>query len=344
MKKKKPDQTLAKKGGKEVQKDEPAEGENRPRNLLVTSGATTPVTFSFVGRYKIHTALTINQTQDEETWPGGALWDCGILLSQAIVALHGKITTTTTPVLPAGMKSKSTVRTVELPFRVHEALRDDLAPQTILELGCGVGLTGMVAATAFRSKLTIPTDLKVVVDKVTQGNLVKNSTAAAKPFRMLGGGKVVAVPLCWGCSEDEKTVRELLVKQDSDSTTKGRRKKKGGKDALTDPPPRLGYPDLILIGDVAYQHKPGAPSHFDVLLSTLLQFTDAKTLVAFGTRIRMPASVDLLDMFLQHFDPVVSPSLGAEEVDPTFAGVKHNMSIHFLRRKDTEANVATDNK
>jgi hypothetical protein len=200
----------------------------------------------------------------------------------------------------------------------------------------------MVAATAFRSKLTILTDLQVVVDKVTKGNLVQNSTAATKPFRMLGGGKAVTVPLCWGCSEDEKTVRELLVKQDSESTTKGRRKKKGGKEALTDTSPRSGYPDLILIGDVAYQHKPGAPSHFDVLLSTLLQFTDAKTLVAFGTRIRMPASGDLLDMFLQYFDPVVSPPLAAEEVDPNFAGVKHNMSIHFLRRKDTETNSCCD--
>lgn len=96
-------------------------------------------------------------------------------------------------------------------------------------------------------------------------------------------------------------------------------------------------PDIVLIGDVAYQHKPGAPSHFDALISTVLRVTDGHTVVVFGTRMRMPASADLLSMFLAHFDEVVLPPIEAHEVDETFRpdvlGRKHNISIHVMKRK-----------
>jgi hypothetical protein len=92
-----------------------------------------------------------------------------------------------------------------------------------------------------------------------------------------------------------------------------------------------------LIGDVAYQHKPGAPSHFDILVSTLLQFaTTKKTLVLFGTRMRMPASADLLDMIKEHFDELIAP-IDADEIDSTFAksnlGRKSLITLHFFKRK-----------
>jgi hypothetical protein len=94
-------------------------------------------------------------------------------------------------------------------------------------------------------------------------------------------------------------------------------------------------PDLIIVGDVAYQHKPGAPSHFEALVSTLLAFAppEAGALVVFGTRLRTPASTDLLDLLLLHFDQIVEPPLRADEVNGLVRNVKHNMTIHFLRRK-----------
>ena len=53
------------------------------------------------------------------------------------------------------------------------------------------------------------------------------------------------------------------------------------------------------------------------------------------TRHGMPASVDLLDMFHEHFVEQVEPPLGAHEIDASFGnlGKKHNMTIHFLKLK-----------
>ena len=89
--------------------------------------------------------------------------------------------------------------------------------------------------------------------------------------------------------------------------------------------------------DVAYQHKPGAPSHFDILISTLLKFaTTRETLVMFGTRMRMPASSDLLDMFREHFDEIIDP-VEAHEIDHSFhsdaLGRKSLITLHCFKRK-----------
>jgi hypothetical protein len=73
----------------------------------------------------------------------------------------------------------------------------------------------------------------------------------------------------------------------STTTPRSQRKQKRSNELLTDQNDVLGYhPDLIIIGDVAYQQKPGAPSHFDVLLSTVLKFAGNKTRIVFGTRMR----------------------------------------------------------
>jgi hypothetical protein len=110
------------------------------------------------------------------------------------------------------------------------------------------------------------------------------------------------------------------------------------------PKPGTIKPDLILIGDVAFQQAPGAPSHFDAVVSTLLQFVDDynNTLVMFGTRIRMPARVELLEMLLEHLEPVpgVEQPITVDEIEPlVFAHVKHNMSIHLLRRRKRRRNM-----
>ncbi|KAL3902476.1 MAG: hypothetical protein SGILL_010809, partial [Bacillariaceae sp.] len=127
---------------------------------------------------------------------------------------------------------------------------------------------------------------------------------------------------------DETTVMECFLKYSKEE--KSRRKSKKGTKL---PPKDLRQPDMIIIGDVAYQHKPGAPSHFDVLLSTLLKFLGPHTLVIFGTRMRMPASSDLLDIFHEHMEEVANPPIRADEIDPTFAQFKHQITIHVLRKR-----------
>lgn len=334
---------------------------NKPRNLLVTD-ATTPFTFYFSGRFGIHRALTVNQTAAEETWPGGALWDLGVLLSQVLVAISSGSSQSITLSAPttASGKSKSAARMIQLPSRLAAAVNSKeialLDASIVLELGCGVGLTGLVAAAALQAKTVVLTDLAVVIDQVTRPNVELNSVAGTNgSYRTISKGqaKVVPMPLCWGSSVDEERVRSFLVDSasaSSSSSPKGRRRRrksslthdkgpKNNKDDDLIAANRVGVPDVVLIGDVAYQHKPGAPSHFDDLLSTLLKFSDSRTVVIFGTRLRMPASADLLNLLLQHFDELVNPPVSAEEIDSQFAVVKHNMSVHFLTKKKDRAKL-----
>jgi predicted nicotinamide N-methyase len=255
----------------------------------------------------------VNQTTEEETWPGGALWDIGVLLSHVVVGMAG-----------------SDSSRVDLPSRLLQAM-PSTKDLSVLELGCGVGLTGIVAAAALGTQLTILTDLKPVVEQVAIPNLIQNSTQGQQSFRFTKAGKrgkITAMPLCWGDSEDEQAVAEMFSKSIKPVKT-SRKKKKGDSIPPTDP----SKPDLILIGDVAYQHKPGAPSHFDALVSTLLKFLGPQTLVVFGTRMRMPASSDLLLMFSEHMEELVSPPVAADEIDPSFGKFKHHITIHVFRKR-----------
>lgn len=337
---------------------------NKPRNLMVVD-ATTPLQFAWPGRFGTHhNSITVHQRSDEDTWPGGAVWDLGWCMGQLLVSIAsggGKVTTTTTTVTtsPVGEKPKTSIRTIEVPSRVSEALllhhkNSFVECSLVLELGCGVGLTGLVAAAALRAKATVLTDLKVVIDKVTQPNVELNTSAMKQngtTVRIMHhkgpGPVVVAMPLCWGNEQDEQAVAAVLKQLHNtrqQPTKRNARKTKCDEMSSTSPlnastqSTSLGtitcLPDLVLIGDVAYQHKPGAPSHFEALVLTLLKFVDEHSTVMFGTRIRMPASVDLLDMLLQHFDEIAHVT--ADEIDATaFASVKHNMSVHFLRKKQS---------
>ena len=176
-------------------------------------------------------------------------------------------------------------------------------------------------------------------------NLLKQYT-----FRTInkGSSHIIPVPLCWGNEQDETVVQELIQAYStsimSSSTTS---KKKNNKVNTTTSPQHddagsttssssLRLPNLILIGDVAYQHYPGAPSHFDELISTVRKFSSVDTIIIFGLRIRMPASVDLLELFLQYYEEIVQPPISATELDPIDfpAAQKHNMTIHFLKLKN----------
>jgi predicted nicotinamide N-methyase len=248
---------------------------NRPRNFLVTD-ATKPYTFSYL-QYGKTLSIVVHQTAEDETWPGGALWDIGVLLSHFLVAL-------------AGCQPASVFKDVKPPTRLLQAV-PSIKDLTVLELGCGVGLTGIVAAAVLGTQLTILTDLEVVVEKVARPNLERNSTSVVSvkkqyqeqiTYRLTNAGKrgrILALPLCWGNEQDADVVMACLKKYTK--LEKSSRRRKG------DPSPNhTGQPNLIIIGDVAYQHKPGAPSHFDALLSTVLKFTGPHTLVIFGTRMR----------------------------------------------------------
>jgi len=213
---------------------------------------------------------------------------------------------------------------------------------TILELGCGVGLTGLVGA-QLGAKLTVLTDLDVVIDRVTKPNLELNKKCFGK------GQSIFAIPLCWGSEKDEVCCREVfqsIVVSTSRGVQPRKIRKKGfGQNTVhkTDTGihiqdlPNSSDPKIIIIGDVAYQHKPGAPSHFEALISTVLKFcTTRETLVLFGTRMRMPASADLLDMFRQDLEEIVEP-VEAQEIDDSFhcnsLGRNSMITIHFFKRK-----------
>jgi len=48
---------------------------------------------------------------------------------------------------------------------------------------------------------------------------------------------------------------------------------------------------------------------------------------------RMAASADLLDMFLEHMDEVISPPIKADEIDPSFHKCKHQLTIHLMKKR-----------
>jgi predicted nicotinamide N-methyase len=269
-----------------------------------------------------------------------------------------KVTTTTAVFSELTGRSNRKSRTMELPDRVSDFLKANqkLMDGSIvaLELGCGVGLSGLVAASSLRPALSVLTDLPVVVDKVTKPNVEQNTVEGPRvkksepiPYRLLPNSqtKVVAMPLTWGHRGDEEAVLNVLEQLGARKQlpiTPRRRKKGASVDqmALLDQRTDIRYPDLILVGDVAYQHKPGAPSHFDALVETLLRMSDGHTVVIFATRIRMEASVDLLLLLRDCFDEVVQPPVQAHEIDaPAFGDVKHNLTIHFLQKKKRQKSL-----
>lgn len=292
--------------------------QNRPRNLLVTD-ATRPYEFTFK-QYGKPASVIVSQTSDEETWPGGALWDIGVLLSHVFVGL-------------AGFETSSGC--AKLPPRLLAAF-PSIKDLVVLELGCGVGLTGIVAAAVLGTKLTLVTDLKVVVDKVAEPNVAQNSNTpmgSKQSYRITTAGKrgrILAMPLCWGSEEDELAVQEMLLGLPRPPKSP-KKQKSGSKDLSCANDPTM--PDIIVIGDVAYQHKPGAPSHFDALMSTVLRFLGPQTLVVFGTRMRMPASRDLLELFSVHMEEIVTPPVTADEIDPAFGKFKHQITVHVFRKR-----------
>ena len=257
--------------------EEESSGPNQPRNFLVRD-ATKPFDFSFM-QYGKPVSILVNQSSQDETWPGGALWDTGVILSTLFVELAGFQST---------KKEKSKIK---IPTRMIQAI-PNIKDLTVLELGCGVGLTGIVAAAALGTKLSVLTDLNVVIEKVSAPNVELNSTASTvgngghKPYRLTKAGKrgrIMAMPLCWGNTHDEDAVLECFRKW-TKNPAKSQRKKKGKNKQPQNMD--MGLPDLIVIGDVAYQQYPGAPSHFDALLSTVLRLLGPNTIVVFGTRMR----------------------------------------------------------
>ena len=260
-----------------AEEGEESSAPNRPRNFLVRD-ATKPFDFSFL-QYGKPASIVVHQTAQDDTWPGGALWDIGVILSSFFVELAGFQST------------KKEISKAKIPTRMLQAI-PNIKDLTMLELGTGVGLTGIVAAAVLGTQLSILTDLDVVVEKVTQMNVELNSTASVagngrqNPYRLTKAGKrgrIMAMPLSWGNEQDEDAVLECFRKW-TKSPAKSQRKKKGknkGPEKVD-----IGQPDLIVIGDVAYQHYPGAPSHFDILLSTVLRFLGPHTIVVFGTRMR----------------------------------------------------------
>jgi len=243
-----------------------------------------------------------------------------------------------------GVKKKKTKKVSKLHNNNNTVPRNILESLRIVELGAETGITGIISG-ALNARAVLITDLSEVVDGITLDNIHANRKLLyvdpqQQPLKM----RVKGIPLCWGNLEDE-TIAKLALDELSDPpillsnniTPSNNELEQNiiSQDSIDDTQERRrdGIPDLLLIGDVAYQHKPGAPSHFDVLLETMLRLTDELTIVVFGTRIRMEASKDLTDMILAHFEHLCAP-VQADEIDPAFGTVKkHNIEVHLLRRR-----------
>jgi len=371
-----------------VTKSQKESSNNKPRNHLIKD-ATSPFHFIYYHqKFGKSISVTVNQTNDDDVWPGGALWDIGVLLSKVLVLVNSTCSTSTstsTSTTHGGCcNNNSTKKHNNKQKRSNDIF---IIPRLvaafgiwpncwkdciILELGCGVGLSGLVAS-SLGARFTLLTDLKDVVDKVTQTNVTINKLVlcTAKSSEKKKQNKCIAMPLCWGNVEDEmacaKIMDEMYLSNSGKKKPSIRKKKKKhllptgrtttntttnttaistdkddlqSKDVTPTKENRIGKPDIILIGDVAYQHKPGASSHFDVLLSTLLKFVGDNTIVVFGTRMRMPASVDLLNMFRSHLDEIVQPPIEAHEIDVAFQGKnlgrKHHITIHVFKGRKSD--------
>lgn len=172
---------------------------NKPKNHLIKD-ASSPYTFQ-VRRYGQTTSITVRQTPEDDTWPGGALWDVGVLMAQLLVGIQCS---------PAS---------ASVPKRLfeHPGLWWHWKDKRILELGCGVGLTGLIAA-SLGARAVLLTDLDAVVERVTKPNIEMNSAVLGgfragsmgtgtkgKAGGQTGGvNRVAALPLCWGA----QTTRE----------------------------------------------------------------------------------------------------------------------------------------
>jgi len=250
---------------------------NIPRNIFLKD-ADSMFAFEFT-MYGEKKTVVVNQSSAEETFPGGALWEIGILLAKLFCL--DKFS-------PVPMQSWKNVK--------------------VLELGAGVGLTGIVTG-VLGARQVVLTDLEVVIERITKHNIALNANHWKKGGSGLHNNKlrVSAQSLTWGLTNQEV-------------------------DALT----TLGgtFPDLLIAGDVSYQHKPGATSHFDALLNTVLHVCGTNTIFVFGHRVRMEASHDLLNSFLEHF-VYIRDVVRAEDLDDRFASVaKHNITIHIMKRKN----------
>jgi predicted nicotinamide N-methyase len=244
---------------------------NIPRNIFLKDADSI---FKFdLTMYGQKKTVVVSQSSAEETFPGGCLWELGILLAKLFCSPRYS------PIQP---NSWNKVK--------------------VLELGAGVGLTGIVTG-VLGARQVILTDLPVVIERITKNNIALNASHLKGVNNKL---RVSAQSLTWGFANEEADALASL----------------GG-----------AFPDLLIAGDVSYQHKPGASSHFDALVNTVLNTSGTNTIFVFGHRVRMEASHDLLNGFLQHFD-YIRDVVRAEDLDDRFASVaKHNISMHIMKRK-----------
>jgi len=248
---------------------------NIPRNIFLKDADSMFIfDVTVYGRKK---SVMVSQSSAEATFPGGALWEIGVLLCRLF---------SSTKYSPIRANAWNKVK--------------------VLELGAGVGLTGIVTG-VLGARQVLLTDLPVVIEGITKKNIALNGSHLKGLNKSL---RVSAQPLTWGCAKDEIDAIAAL----------------GGT-----------FPDLLIAGDVSYQHKPGAPSHFEALVDTVLNTSNKNTIFVFGHRVRMEASNDLLNSFLQHFI-YVQDIISAEKLDCRFKNVpKHNITLHVMKRRPAKS-------
>ena len=228
-----------------------AEAKQTPRNLFEYAEVHGHQLDIFGKRTTLKVRQVLN---DPEVWPGGALWDSGVLLARLFADPQ------LSPVSRTAWRST-----------------------TVLEIGTGTGLTGLVCA-ALGARQVLLTDLPAVVEKVTAPNVAANRDLVG-PATVDSRPRLVATPLTWGVPDDIAKVLEMVARpgnaassgglaaasSSSSSQKKGRSRRRQQQQQQqqqlqqqASPPAR--FVDLVIGGDISYKSD-----FFDALLDTVLQ-------------------------------------------------------------------------
>ena len=186
--------------------------------------------------------LTILQDFSQNIWPGGALWECGVLLGKlvrpsAVYILHCNCSLCQQTLLQPGIQrnvNSSAAAEDQLPSPGDQLQDPELFPpedwgtMSCVEVGCGPGLTGLAAA-ALGAKVVL-TDKPQVVEQIAQPNVLNNADVHK--------GRAAACPLWWG--EDTAPVLAALEGLEgssaagaSNATKKGSKKPGGNSNKNT---------------------------------------------------------------------------------------------------------------
>ncbi|GMH86873.1 hypothetical protein TrST_g12256 [Triparma strigata] len=250
--------------------------------------------------------VRIRQTSAEETWPGGALWDPGVVVSK----LFSDVNLTPVP-------------------------QSRLRGMNFLELGAGCGMTGIVVG-ALGGRWVCCSDMVEVVEGVTKVNVEINREL----YSGKGGSnsRVVAMAVPWG-EENFGLVDAVFSKMVEDTKTSKLDVIVAVDIAYQRPgmPPHFEWflETMKYIYEVKCQAQGGnGEGGGRKKKKGKGKEAEEKELPMFiyGHRRRMGSSEDLLNLVYEYFEDVREP-IPADEIDGRVfkKEEKHGIMVHVLR-------------